>query len=452
MAKARSLQHVKDLPSDVGLIRVFAYANREGTTAPFVDERVTGKDWIYFGRDNNWPGRMRTLQDNCSWLNTAIETNALYIAGSRIVILRKDGSEHVEALKLYKKWTSTLGDEQWRYRTALDIAKLNARCWHVNYDSNSGIALLDHVATGSVRMAKHDKTRDWKIVGAFYSPDWTKINKVGEDHERFKPKAFPLFDFDQKAAAKKTGQFHYLSSYKDEKVYGEPWWIGAIRDAETWTKLADFTRNQIETGFSATVIIDVPANLTPELQVKLQKDIEKTYSGCRGNAIMVITHPPGVDGAKITPVPRTGTADEVNKLRDAAKIEGVQACLIPPILCGIDVRTGMDGKSLAIEQETERFLNQLVRPKQRYFIADPLRKLFELHGITDIDKLYVDDLKAFGGVVDSEMQRMAYLRSVTVERHLAKIGEPALEKGDQRAKKMLIEIGPTAQPATTPAP
>ena len=404
-----SLRHKDTISSKVGPIHVFAMMPREGTISPFVEENATGVEWMKLGKDNLWTDRMQSLADNCAWLGTVIETAGLYLAGAGISITTKAGEPHEVAMKMYREWTSAVGDEQWRYRTGRDIAKLNARVWHYRYDTNGTIAAIDHLSASSVRLGKYIKPK-WDIQYIYHSPDWSKINSA-QNKERFTPTPYPVFDQKTKGAAKKTGQLEYLCGYKDDKAYGEPWWLGCIRDAETWVKLADFTRNQVETGFSAMVILDVVGNLTAKEQVALQKNIEKTYSGSRGNAIMVVTRKQGEDKLTVTPVPRTGNAEEVIKLRDAAKLEGVQAALIPPILCGIDVKTGMDGKGLAIEQEVERFMNTVIRPKQRYFIADPLRKALELSGIKDIGKVEVLELKAFGSVLDSATQSAAYMAS-----------------------------------------
>lgn len=451
MSKAKDIKMTSLGERSPGIF-VYAYLPN-GTVAPTVDEKQSiNREWVALGKDNAYLERMRVLADNSVALDMCINSNALYLAGKKVVIKRKGKDkekleDHEEALAMYAKWTAKQGESEFRTRTMLDVAFANARPWHFIYDGAGELASIEHVDVTALRSGKPIEGSPYsnRVNAYFISENWKRYTRP-----EYTPKGFPRYDFDKRNSpeSKNLGQIQYLFKYKQGKrLYGEPLWMAAIPDAQVDAAVAPFNRNQLDTNFAPTVHIHSAAKLTPEQQTVLAKNLSKMYTGSLSNGIVVTTGSIGED-VKITPLPSSTQAGVVDKVRNEAKMAIVNANQIPAVLANIDISTGAIGNQPSLRQQVQRYTRAFIEPLQAFFFEQPLLEVFKAHGINDIEELYIEAIDPFEDAADEVQQRQAYMRAFTVDQHRANVGQdPLLDKDgkpDSRGNLLLIEAGGAA--------
>lgn len=446
--------------------RVFAYLPG-GTVAPRADEIVMGKDWIPFGKDNLFLERMRELASNTVPLDQCIRMNALYLAGRRVVINKQQGDEmvpHEEADAYYKLLTKEQGESEFRSRTMMDVAFANARVWHDRYDAPGELTNLDHLDVMSVRSGKPNPETK-RVEGYLVSPNWKKAaSRMVNQSEDYRPVPYPRWNPENLSdESREKGQLDYAFGYKQgQRFYGIPFWLSCVPDAYNWSKIPQMYQADIDTGFSAQIWAHFEGKLTPAQQIAFDKDMQRVFTGSRGKRLMTSTGSPG-EKLTITPIPVTNQNGEREQIREAAKLEIVNASMIPPILAGIDVKVGMSGQAPAIAQQWQRYSKTFIEPMQDLFFERPLLARLR-RKFPDIAELYIETFSPFDEVADEVQSRQAYMRTTKVNEHrvlVQKLPELTLDgqpmdkdkkNADPRGELLLIEAGTSAGGGTETAP
>lgn len=437
--------------TDGASLRVYGYLPI-GTVAPNVDEKVSTKEWVSYGKDNQFLERMGVLADNSVTLGMCIAANALYLAGREMVInkLGKDGKmvPHDEAIAKYKALLSHDGEANFRYQTMLDVALGHARGWHFRYMDGGELSNVDHVDLSAIRSGKPNPDSDYKNkVDAYWiSADWKRYTRPG-----FEPKRIPRYDPKKKANGRETGQLQYVFRYKmGRRFYGEPLWMPCIADAQVDSRVAPYNRQQIDSGFTPTVIVKYTGKLTPAQASQLQRDLERYFTGARGGGVMVITGTMG-DQYEIIPLDANTHAGQLDAIRKAAKLEIVGANQIPAILANIDVSSGAVSNQPSIRQQVQRYERSFIEPMQSVFYEEPWKEILA-QWYTDIAELYIDPIAPFDEAADEVQQRQSYIRVITRNEHrrtigleplmIAEIGEdgkPGKQVPDPRGNELIVE-------------
>lgn len=424
-------------------LRVYGYLP-VGTVAPNVDEKISTKEWVGFGKDNLYLERMRTLADNSVTLDMCMTANALYLAGRSLVInkLGTDGKmiPHEEALAKYKALTSYQGEANFRYQSMLDVAFGHARAWHMRYLDNGELSNVDHIDLTAVRSGKPNKESDYpnKVDAYWVSPDWKRYTRPG-----FEPQVFPRYDLKTKAKARATGQIQYVFRYKHgRRFYGEPFWQSCIADAQVDSRVAPYNRQQIDSGFTPTVLVKYTGKLTPAQSAQLQRDLERYFTGARGNGVMVITGTTG-DQYEVVPLAANTHAGQLDAIRKAAKLEIVGANQIPAILANIDVSSGAVSNQPSIRQQVQRYERSFIEPMQSVFYEEPWKEILS-QWYNDIAELYIDPIAPFDEAADEVQQRQSYIRVITRNEHRRTINlEPLMladgKTPDPRGNELIVE-------------
>lgn len=430
-------------------MRVYAYV-QGGTVQPQADQIVTGKEWVPLGKDNKFLKRMLSLMANTVPLAQSVRMNALYLAGRGVVITKKgpDGKmvPHEEAIAKYKEWTNKQGETEFRTRTMFDVAFANARVWHDRYDSEGNLTVLAHLDVTSVRSGTPNIDSK-KVEQYFVSANWDKADaRVRNSAIDYTPVPYPRYNPDKRnASAVKLGQLEYAFQYlPDQPFYGIPFWLSCVPDAYNWSKIPQMYQADIDTGFSAQVWVHFEGKLTPAQQLTFDRDMQKIHTGARGKRLLTSTGSPG-EKLTITPIPSNALTGEREAIREAAKLEIVNANSIPPILAGIDVKVGMSGQAPAIPQQWQRYVKTFIEPLQDLYFERPLLERLKRAGFMDIAECYIEVFSPFDEVADEVQQRQAYLRTTTRNEHrtlVQKLPALVLEDGktpDPRGNELLIE-------------
>jgi hypothetical protein len=371
------------------------------SNAPAIPEnRRDNLPYVPFGANNLYPELILGLVDNCGPLGACTQRFAPYIAGHGVLFKDKEGNEIEAARAKWLELISGQGEEYFLEATALDIAVMTAKSWHVRYDATGMPSAVDHIDVSRIRSGKKDALG--KINDYYFCSNWRLRNS-----STYKEVPIPAFGVNRKEGLIYTRPYRQQHDY-----YGLPEWIPALADAEVLTRIPAFNRTQIDTGFKPSSLIHLQiANKDDADLDQLDEDLELTYTGEDGKNYML--HVGNMEEKlSVTKVERGDHAGELDATRKVSKEEIYHTYGMPPILMGVDVSTGLGGQGLAIEQTLEMFTNTRVLSKQKYITRDA-KRIIEACGIP-VHECEIDPLIPFEPAKDEVLQRQTYIARTTV--------------------------------------
>jgi hypothetical protein len=433
----------KKEPVGVSNIQVLSYL-KSGTVAPRIDEIYTMDPWVHFGRRNDFPEKMRTLVDNCAPLERCIHTCAMLIAGNGVKFYDKEGEEIEEASDAFDTLMEGTTQEEFLFSSAYDIAFLNARAWGLRRAFGADIVRLDHVDVMRVRSEDIDEETG-KVPAYWYSTNWPKrlTNK------RYKPERIQAY-----GNGVDVRELMYSKAYKNGRdIYGEPWWMGAIKAAEVWAKVDVFNADQIDTGFHPAMHVHTFTNLQGEDLKKYDATVQRVYTGPMSRSLLHTYSSPGADMAPVvTPIPRGDHAGELDAIRDGCERVIANAYGMPPALMGIDIKSGIDGADKALEQAYNQVMKMLIHPKQQMITKD-LVKVMNAIGLTDVWEARIEPLSVLADKLERREYGIAYMAAVTRDEHRENVLKlPPMEDPEQGAKLLNETASAPAAPQSEPQP
>lgn len=381
---------------------------RSGNVAPRIEEVFKGEPWVWFGRRNDFPEKMRLLVDNCAPLERCIHTLAMMIAGNGVKFYDKNGEEVEEAVAAFDELMEGTTQEDFLFASAYDIAFLNARSWMPRRAFGGAIVRLDHLDVMRVRSEDIDMETQ-KVPAYWWSANWPKR----QTSPRYAAKRYEAYE-----QGRAEAEVMYTKGYKNGRdIYGEPWWLGAVKAAEVWASIDKFNQEQIDTGFHPAIHLHTYTNLTGDDLKQYDKNVQAVYTGPASRSLIHTYSAPGENMAPvITPIERGDHAGELDQIRDGCERVIINAYGMPPALMGLETKAGMEGAGKALEQAWQQVLRTLVMPKQQMITKD-LVKVMNAIGMTDVWEARIEQLDLLADGLDSRMAGEAYLRSVTVDEH-----------------------------------
>jgi len=100
---------------------------------------------------------------------------------------------------------------------------------------------------------------------------------------------------------------------------------------------------------------------------------------------------------------------------------------------GVDVKTGLGSKSLALEQSITQFIRTQVQPRQ-HLMTDIAKRLVQLAGFNDVVEVEVEQLSPFDAATDAALNRQSYLRRTLVWEDRAANGMGPITTDGQEAR------------------
>jgi hypothetical protein len=253
------------------------------------------------------------------------------------------------------------------------------------------------------------------IKSGFFSSNWAKIREA-----RYKEREIPMFGMPE---ATNEGLL-YVRAYKQLRdYYGEPHWLAAMVDAEVLARIPVFNRTQIEGGFKPAVHAHLQSDKDDDSLDTIDEQFELTFMGDNGKPY-VLTVGGANETLTITKLERGDHAGELDKTRSVSKEEIYHSYGIPPVLMGIDVKTGLSGKGLAITEELSLFQTTRVRPKQK-LLEQAIKRVLFARGIM-VPTVRIKPLVPFEPAEDAALTRQTYLRRVLVGEDRARAGLPII--------------------------
>jgi hypothetical protein len=324
-----------------------------------------GKDWMSFGKDNQYPSTILNLYQTSAMHATAIDSTNQAIKGEGIAL---NGTTVVNGLG------ETL-DEVWD-KVTLDFTIFNGIALNVIWNkAGSAIAEIYHLPFSKVRSGKQDEMD--RVSEYFYSKDW-------KDQRKYKPVAYKAFSTEDNRG-ENANQIYYAFEYTPANdVYPLPSYQAALNDIDLDARVSRYHTSNISSGISPSLHIAFK-NGTPESKKReeIYRDIEASFAG-ESNAGKAFVTFSGVDDVpEVTPITSSNDAYYV-VLSERITTRILTAHRITsPLLLGIrDTSSGFSSNKDEILVAWAHFMGTVVSPKQKTVLGY-MQKIWSEMGNTE---------------------------------------------------------------------
>jgi hypothetical protein len=436
MAKRKT--SAKPKPSQ---FRAWAYP-REGTMAPVVMDNlqnlVTNDPFVWYGEDNLYPEWVRLLLDNCGIMERCAQTLAKFIAGNGIKFYDKEGEEIEGMQEKFQKLLNNTTEEDFLYQTAYDIAHGLGMCWTIR-KSATQIVRIDHLDVLGFRSGymNLDKDADGLPVmrpkSAFWCSNWP-LHMRNKTDERFLPVEIPRYYHD--------GKDHPMSLLYDrvykprQPYYSEPWFMGCMRAAEVWSKVDEFNRTQIDTGFTPKIVLGTRKEGTEAELDKHDQRVEAAYTGSQGRALFHFTMGEGELEPFFKELKMGNHAGQLDEIRNGSADVVCEVFGVPAILLR-ERKEGLTSQSKTISERLQQFQRIDVEPWQKLIT----RNLVPLMDDERIWQAVIEPLNIY----DPVQSDAVILASTTVNEARRQRGDDDLK--EEEGEMLMIKVKADPAPA-----
>lgn len=341
---------------------------------PIFLEKVN-KDWVYFGKDNNYPNYLLSLFNQSAKHNAIVTQKMFYIAGA--------GYENNKGATIVNTDDETLDDVT--KKAILDYEIFGGFALEVIWNkAKSGIEIR-HIDFSNVRSDKENEE-------FYYTKNWQKTDASGyvsnvmnpEDNEDWE--VYTPFD----EMARKGKQLFYFKSYRPGlDVYPLPEYLGSIAYIELDYQISNYWYNAVKYGFAPSHVLNFYNGVpTHEDQAKLEKEIQKKFTGTdnAGRFILNFSDNKETGGSDIQNISPADLDKQFNILNETVQQEIFSGHRITsPMLFGIQTPGKLGGRTELIEAN-ELFQNIYVNPKQA-IIEKAMGLLMRFKGVKEPLKL-----------------------------------------------------------------
>lgn len=357
-------------------------------------KQVRGKDWIYWGEDNDYPDYLIDLYMRSSTHNAIITGKVNYVLGNGWVV-NKTGSS-IENQAIANKFIEKINEDQTLNELSepvfLDFEIYNAVAIQVIWNKAKTDFDLHHIPLNKLR-TNEDETK------YYYSKDWDKsINQLA-DTKKSGFEEYAAFDFNKKQNGIYVYKITAPRKGKDPNVYSMPEYIGSTQAIETDLECSNYNLSEIKTGFSAGTILNF-YNGIPEADKKkeIEKQIKDKFSGTDRAGGIIINFADGKDrGSEVTAL----TGNDLDKRYIELKKDVRQEIftghkVTDPSLFGVKSE-GVVFERVANVVSQEMFQNSYVNRRQRILekIFNRFAKLKKITATIELKPLSIIDNDIF---------------------------------------------------------
>ena len=327
--------------------------NLSGYTSPEVKE-VIGKEWIAFGKDNNY---FQYLIDRYN----GSPTNMAIINGISDMIFGKglDATDSNRRPDQYALMVSLFRDEVVR-RLCSDLKLMGQCAMQVIYSKNRAkIVKVEHIPVETLRAEKCNEKGE--VPAYFYFNDWSKYKKSSE------LKRIPAF-----GTSKEGLEIMYIKPYRaGYKYYSPPDYEGGTQYCELEQEISNYHLNNIMQGLAPSMLINMN-NGTPDPEQReiIEKRIYEKFSGSSnaGKFILAFNDDPAT-AATIDPIQLSEAHNQYQFLSDeSSKKIMVAHRVVSPMLLGVKDNTGFGSNADELKTASILMDNMVIRPFQTLLI------------------------------------------------------------------------------------
>jgi capsid portal protein len=348
----------------------FAATNKEWEEIiPQLTEVESTKDYVLYGKDNQYPEYLYGLYNDVSTLKTIIEGTADYIIGNSVEC----------NVMGFDKQVNTKGD------TMRELVRLCARDWLIY--GGYYIQVIRNKA-GEVRELYYIDFRYMRSSKKndvfYYSEDFGK--KYVRTNKRV---VYPKFMPEAKSVA---SSIVFVSNNKST-TYPIPKYSGSIKACEIERAIDTYHLSSIENGFGGSYIINFLNGIpTDEVKNEIEKNVNEKFCGASNAGRVLINFANGKDNA--TTLEKLTTEDFGEKYKAAAERAKNQIFTafraIPQLFGDMSAATGFNSQEFT---ESFKVFNRTVCKPIQQTICDSIDKIFGNNNSINITPFSLDDDK-----------------------------------------------------------
>ena len=322
-------------------------------TSPVVKE-VMGKEWIAFGKNNDY---FQYLIDRYN----GSPTNMAIINGISEMIFGKglDATDSNRRPDQYAMMVSLFRDEVVR-RLCSDLKLMGQCAMQVIYSKDrSRIVKVEHIPVETLRAERCNEKGE--IPAYFYFNDWSKYKKSSE------LKRIPAFGM-----SKEGLEIMYIKPYRaGYKYYSPPDYEGGTQYCELEQEISNYHLNNIMNGLAPSMLINMN-NGTPDPEQReiIENKIYEKFSGSSnaGKFILAFNDDPAT-AATIDPIQLSEAHNQYQFLSDeSSKKIMVAHRVVSPMLLGVKDNTGFGSNADELKTASILMDNMVIRPFQTLLI------------------------------------------------------------------------------------
>lgn len=340
----------------------FAIIENRTKIIPVMEEvKITGKKYMGFGKDNQYPQYLFSLYRNSTILQSVINGIVDYAVGQGVKSLFLSEQVNTDG----ETWDDIMKN------LVLDFMVTDGFAINVLRDAENRISELYWLDVSKVRLSEDGLT-------GYYSENGFNWGD--------KPQELPIFDPKQK---QKSSIFYYKGSSRG--LYPIPRWSGAIKAVETSCEISNYHLNSILNNFNPAAIISfnngVPDKTTQEA---IEKKINKKFVGSDNVNRFILSF--SESGENQTTVQTLGTdnADaKFHTLKDSIQEEIFIAFRATPALFGLNPENNGFSKQEFLES-FQLFYKTVIEPIQKT-LNKSFGKIFDTTNPLTFNKLTVWD-------------------------------------------------------------
>lgn len=346
----------------------FAATNKEwDEIIPQLVETDSVKDYVLYGKDNQYPEYLYGLYNDVSTLKTIIEGIADYVIGNAVKC----------NIKGFETQINTKGD------TLRELVRLCAR----DYLLYGGYAIqIIRNKVGDVRELYY---MDFRYIRSskknemfWYSEDFSKKYVRGN-----KTVVYPKFIPNAREVA---SSILYVSNNKST-TYPIPRYSGSIKACEMERAIDTYQLSSIENGFGGSYIINFLNGIpTDEVKAEIEKNVNEKFCGASNAGRVLINFANSQENA--TTLEKLDTTDFGEKYKAAAERAKSQIFTafraIPQLFADMSAATGFNSQEFT---ESFKVFNRTVCKPIQQTICDSIDRIFSTDNSVNITPFSLED-------------------------------------------------------------
>lgn len=335
-------------------------------------EKVTNRDFVEWGKGNNYPGYLLDLYNNVTTLRSIINGNIDFITGDDVSILPL-GERFADGIM------NTRGD------LITDIVRDLAKDYNlyggfalqIIRDHNGDVAEIYYI---DMRFIRSNKENDV----FYYNEHW---DKGGRKDVIIYPKFLRNLDWTSLTDEERDRHASSILFVKNvhTQVYPAPMYAASVLSCEIEKAISQYHWNSLNNNFCPDIIINFN-NGDPgdEIKEEIVSDLEEKFSGYQnGKRFMVSFNKDRMSAVTIDAIKTDDFSERYKALEESSRRQIFAAFRAQPLLFGLnsDVSTGFSTDEF--EQSFKLYNRTQIRPAQR-LIADAFDRIYGSKGVLTI--------------------------------------------------------------------
>lgn len=350
-------------------------ANLAAYTAPQIVE-IKGKEWIYYGEDNDYFNYLISLYLNSTTNHSIINgiSNQVYGRGISALDADKKPEQYAQMMIIFEK------DCLRKYIKDFKIFGMAAL--QILYKDGK-VVKAKHFPMETLRAEKCNE--EGEIEAWYYSNDWQEVKT-----RRLEPTRIPAFG----KGGKNQNEMFVLAPYVPGHYYYSPCdYTGGLPYAKLEDEIGDYLINDTINNFSGTKVVNFNNGVpTPEKMQQIKSDVMQKLTGARGEKVIVAFNNNSESKTTVDDIPLNDAPAHYQYLSEECFKKLIVAHRVTsPMLLGIrEGNNGLGNNADEIETATLLMDNIVIKSYQDQII-DSMDKILAINEIA-LD-LYFKTLK-----------------------------------------------------------